>query len=219
MAVLADLKQAQADLIRKALDCAIIVAPTSAAVPTAFTTGATGVLSALPTGYKGLGYVTKDDGLTWSRDVAAEEVTSYGSVTPTRRDMVSDSTTVSFTCQETKLAVMQEFYGVDLSAVTPTASTGELGFSQPLSPSSGYTRLIAIAQDGVGTDTVYVIKILPRAQLSEVGEQTWNDSGAIGYPLTYTATPDNTLGYAVRHVFAGPGWKSRLVAAGFPAAA
>lgn len=218
MPVLTDWKSAQADLIRKALDAAIVVAPVATAIPTAFTTGSGSTLAALPTGFKGLGYVTKDDGLSWSRDVSAEETTSYGSVTPTRRDLVSDTTTVTFTCQETNLQVMQQFYGVDLSAVTPTATTGEVAFSQPLSPSSGFTRLIAIGQDGVGTDTIYVIRILPRAQLSEVGEQTWTDSGEIAYPLTYTATPDNTLGYAVRHVFGGPGWKSRLVSMGFPAA-
>lgn len=218
MADLSALKEAQADLIRKALDAAIIVAPTSASIPTAWTTTSAGTLIAQPTGFNGLGYVTKDDGITWSRDVSAEETTSYGSVTPTRRDMVSDTTTVSFTCQETNLQTMQLSYGVDLSAVTPTATTGEVAFSQPLSPSSGYTRLVAIASDGVGTDLVYVIRILARAQLSEVGDQTWSDSGVLGYPMTFTATPDNTLGYAVRHVFAGPGWKSRLVSMGFPAA-
>lgn len=219
MAVLTDWKAAQADLIRKALDAAIAIAPTTATIPTAFTTTSAATLAALPTGFKGLGYVTKDDGLSFSRDIAAEEVTSYGSVTPTRRDMVSDTTAVSFTCQETNLQTLQLFFGVDLSSLTPTATTGEVAFSQPLQPSGSFYRLIMIAQDGVGTDTTYIIRIMPRAQLSEVGEQTWSDGGELSYPLTFTATPDNTLGYAVRHVLAGPGWKSRLVAMGFPAAA
>jgi len=219
MAALSALKQAQADLIRKPLDAAILIAPTTASIPTAWTTGSSADLISLPTGFKGLGYATKDDGISFSRDISVEETTSYGSVTPTRRDMVSDTTTISFTCQETNLQTLQLYFGVDLSAATPTATTGELAFSQPLQPSSSKYRLVTIGQDGVGTDTVYIIRIFPAAQLSEVGEQSWSDSSELSYPLTFTATPDNTAGYAARVVFAGAGWKSRLVAMGFPAAA
>lgn len=217
MATLSDLKGAQSDAIRKAVDLAVITAPMTASIPTAWTATSSATLIANPTGFKPLGLITKDDGVSFGRDVSVEETTSYGVVTPTRSDIVSDTTTLSFTCQQTDKTVLENYYGVDLSSVTPTATTGEIAFSQPLSPTAKFSRVVVIAADGSGSDLIYVIKILARAQLTEFGEQQMTDSSPILYPMTFTATPDNTAGYAVRHVFGGPGWISRLATMGFPA--
>jgi hypothetical protein len=217
MAVLSALKSAQADLIRKPLDAAVLIAPTSATIPTAWTTSSTADLIALPTGFKGLGYVTKDDGLTFSRDISVEETTSYGSVTPTRRDMVSDTTTVGFTCQETNLQTLQLYFGVDLSAATATATTGELGFSQPLQPSSlevpaGHDR----AGRGRHRHRLRHPDLPGGAAVRGRRADLVGFLAELSYPLTFTATPDNTAGYAARVVFGGPGGSRDLFRWDFP---
>lgn len=213
------IKSANADLVRKILDAAVVVAPMSAAVPTSFTSTTSAALQSLPTDYQAAGFVQKDQGYSWTRETEMSEVTAHGSVEPIRRDINSDTSGFSMTMLESSRLALELFHNVDLSAVTPTATTGELGFSRAAQPSTTYRRVIAIGQDGVGADAIYLIRILPRAMVSEVGEQAWSDTDGLVYPITFSATVDPVLGYSFREVWAGPGWKSRLEAAGFPAAA
>ena len=208
----------QAALIRKIQAASIFMAPATEAVPTSFTAGATAALQSLPTAYKPIGYVTKDDAYTWSREVDVAETTSHGVVDPTRRDIISVTSGLQFSAQETNKAVLEAFHNIDLSSVVPTATTGEVSFVDPLAPATRAVRLIAIGRDGIGANAVYIIRVMPRAILTGVDDQTWSDTDELVYPLTYSATPDGQLGYATRYVFAGPGWKSQLVTAGFPAA-
>ncbi|MBP2341122.1 hypothetical protein JOF41_007376 [Saccharothrix coeruleofusca] len=209
------LREAQTALIRKALAGAVFLAPLSSTLPATLTTGASSALATLPTGYEDLGLISKDNALTWSRDIETNETTSWGFADPTRRDIVSDVTGLQFTAQETKLRTLELYEGVDLSAVTPDATTGEVAFSRPLRPATRYYRAFAIAVDGDGTDAIFIGRLLPRAMVSERGEQTWTDSGEIAYQMTLTATPDTTAGYSIRHFFGGPGWKSLLASMGF----
>ncbi len=210
------LREAHTELIRKTLAGAVFLAPMSTALPTSLTTGASSALNTLPTGYKDLGLISKENSLSWSRDVQNNEVTSWGFSDPTRRDIVSDVTGLQFTAQETNLKTLELYNNVDLSAVTPDATTGEVQFAQPTRPSTRYYRAIAIGVDGEGTDAIFVARSMPRAMVSERGAQTWSDSGELAYQMTLTATPDTTAGYSIRHYFGGPGWKSRLAAMGFP---
>ena len=211
------LKKANTDLFFKALDAVVLVAPTTAAVPTTFTTGATAALQSLPTDYKSIGWVDKSDAYTWSRDTEMSETTSHGSTEPTRRDITSDVTGLQMTAQETSKLILELSNNIDLSSVTPTAVTGEISFNRSVSPQTRYFRLIAIAQDGAGADLRYNIIILPRAMISEYGETTWGDENIQTYPLTWSATPDPVLGFSYRQVLAGPGFRSRLESMGFPA--
>lgn len=202
-------------LIRKVLAASVFMGPTSLAVPTTFTSGASADLTALPAGWKDVGLVTKDDAYSWSREADTSETTSHGFTDPTRRDINSTVNSVAFSMQETKKQAFEVFYNVDLSAVQGAATTGEVAFSEPLAPATKYYRVIAIGQDGAGANAIYLIKILSRAMVSEFGDQAWSDTDELVYPVTLTATPDTTLGYSIRHVFAGPGWKSLLTDAGF----
>ncbi len=217
MPALEDMDKKQAELIRKVQAAAVFVGPLSAEVPTAFTEGANADLTALTAGYKPIGLVTKDDAYTWNRETDMAETTSHGRVDPTRRDVTSNVSSLQFSAQETNLTNLELYHNVDLSGVTPTAVTGEVSFADPLSPATLRRRLISIGRDGIGTQAIYLVRVMPMAMMSEPGEQTWSDEGELLYPMTFTATPDDTLGYSVRYHFGGPGWRSLLVKMGFPA--
>ncbi|MGQ0774548.1 MAG: phage tail tube protein [Pseudonocardiales bacterium] len=177
-------------------------------------------LATLPAGYVDLGWVDKGDGLSWGRDTDVSEVESWGSFDPTRRDVNKDVTSLAFKAQETKLHTLQMYYGVDLSTITPVANTGEVSFAQPTKPNTRYYRIFAIFQDGSGVDTIWVARVLPRAMISEFGDQTWTDGDdPVAYEMTLSGMRDSDAGYSVRHLFGGPGWKALLTDMGFPAAA
>ena len=215
-----DLAAKQVELIRKALAGSVFVAEMTAVLPASLTTGADAELAALPGGYTDLGWMSKEDGATWSRESEVSEVTSWGSFEPTRRDINQDVTGLQVTAQETKLKTLELYNSVDLSAVVPDAVTGEVAFSQPTQPAPRYYRVLAIAVDGVGSDAVYLGRLLPRANITERGEQVWSDGDdPVAYQMTLSATVDSVAGFSVRHFFGGPGWRTLLSRMGFPAPA
>lgn len=211
---LEDIDKKQSELIRKVQACALFLGPPTATVPAKFTTGATGTLDALPVTYNPIGLVTKDDAYTWSRSVDLAETTSHGRVDPTRRDIISNVSALAFTAQETSRPVLEAYHNLDLSAITADSTTGEFTFADPLAPATRYPRLIGIGRDGVGASAIYIIRIMPRAILTEPGDQTWSDTDSLGYPMTFSASPDDVLGYSIRYVFGGPGWKALLTKMG-----
>jgi hypothetical protein len=215
---LEDIDKKQAELIRKVQAAAIFLAPPGTAVPASFTASASATLTALPVAWDPIGLVTKDDAYTWSRNVDMAETTSHGYVDPTRRDITSNVSSLAFTAQETKKATLQAYHNIDLTNVTADTTTGEFTFADPLQSQTRYPRLIGIGRDGIGANAIYIIRIMPRAILSEPGDQNWSDENELGYPMTFTATPDSTLGYSIRYVFGGPGWKALLSQMGITSA-
>ena len=200
--------------IRKGLSGSIFVAPSSVTDEIATLKDATGLL-ALPDGYTDVGRITKDQGVSWTRDVETSDVTSLGSASPTRRDIIAVTSGMSFTMQESKRAVFELHEGLDLSAVTYDTA-GNVSWDQPDRPASVYYRILALFKDGEGTDAVYFAKWLPRAQVTDQGETAWNEGTEAQYPVTLTAFVDDTVGTAVRTLWAGS--TERLTAMGFTAA-
>jgi hypothetical protein len=212
------LKNKQSELIRKALEGSIFIAPDTADIPTTLTDGASSALVELPAGYVDVGWVDKGDGATWSRSVDTSDVESWGSVEPTRRDITSQTDGLQFTAQETKRQTLELYEGLDLSAVTPDATTGEVTFDRPPRPSTRYFRVFGLFVDGVGSNAIYVAKVLPRANVTDTGDQTWSDGDdPVGYEVTLTANYDADAGTSMRFFFGGPGWKSLLTDMGFSA--
>lgn len=213
-----ELKNLQSDLIRKALEGSIFLAPYTATLPIALTAGDGAGLLPLPDGYEDVGWCDKGDGATWSRSVDTSDVTSWGSAEPTRRDITKQSDGLKFTGQETKRSTIELYEGVDLSTVVPAATTGEITFDRPSRPATRYFRVFGLFQDGVGADAIYVAKLLPRANVTDSGDQKWTDGDdPVGYEVTLTANYDEVAKTSMRFFFGGPGWRSRLVDMGFPA--
>jgi hypothetical protein len=213
---LESIQSKKTQLIRKMTAASLFIAPFSATLPATLTTGASADLVALPAGYVDVGLVTKKDGYGLSKKTEMSETTSHGYVDPTRRDILSVTNTVAYTCQETSKLVLDMFRNVDLSASTGTTVTAEVSFSEALSPTTRYYRALLIGRDGIGANAIYIAQLYPRAMISEFGEQTWNDENELTYPFTLTATPDSTAGYSIKHLFGGLGWKALMVDMGFP---
>lgn len=220
MAVWADtmLAEKQSQLIRKALDAVVMVAPIATAVPDTIV-DATGANLVVPTGYNALGHHS-EDGITWSREVETSDITSHGSVDPTRSDIRRITSTMGVTAQETNLQTISTSLGIDLAADARSATTGELKVDEPSRPRSVHYRLMAVSVDDGDAGEIYIGRLFPRAKVTEVGEQTWSDGDeAMVRPFTFTAYRDATLGVSVRHFFGGPGWKALLDDMGFTAVA
>jgi hypothetical protein len=211
---LEDIDKKQAELIRKVQAAAIFLAPPGTTVPTKFTSTASATLDALPAQYIPVGLVTKEDAYTWSRETEMSETTSHGFVDPTRRDITSVVSSLAFTAQELSRPVLEAYHNLDLSAVTADTTTKEWAFSDPTQAQTRYPRLVAIGRDGLGANAIYIIRVMPRAILSEAGEQSWSDTDGLGFPMTFTAVPDSTLGYAMRYHFGGPGWGALMTKMG-----
>jgi hypothetical protein len=94
-----------------------------------------------------------------------------------------------------------------------SAYTSNVVWDKPDRPASIYYRTLALFKDGEGADAIYFAKWLPRAQVTDRGEQAWNEDSEIQYPVTLTAFVDRTAGTSVRTLWGGPG--SRMTDMGF----
>lgn len=211
----ATLAMKQNELIRKALDAVVLLAPATTAVPaTIVDTGGADLV--IPTGFEPLGHHT-EDGLTWGRETEVSDITSHGSVDPTRSDIRRITSTLAVTAQETNIQTLQASLGLDLSAVAPPAS-GEVVFEEPTRPKARHYRVLAVGVDDGDDGEIYVGRLLSRAKVTEVGEEVWSDGDqAMARALTFTGYKDATEGFTVRHFFGGPGWTALLESMGFPA--
>lgn len=212
------LAKRQGELIRKPLAGVIAVADmdTVLAADFSLTEGITSELVDLDElGFDQLGWVSKSDGLTFSSDVETSDVESWGALEPTRSDITKDVTSAQFTCQETNKKVLEMYYNVDLTNVKGDAVTSEVAFNSATEPTTTYRRMVFLSKDGSGSNEFYMAKLMPRASVTAKADQTWNSEDALTYGMTVTAKLDSDLGYAVRHIFGGPGWAKQLVKMGF----
>ena len=171
----------------------------------------------VPAGYQSLG-VIKKDGETWTRDQSTSDVTSHGYTEPTRRDITSDVTGLQLTAQESKLQTIELYNGVDLSELT-TDADGNFMWDRPSRPSARDLRVLAVGKDGDGPDAVYLARWLPRAQVTGMGQQSWNEDTEVEYPLTLTAYVDQEFGTSFREIWGGPGLDHAAMGLPVPAGA
>jgi len=208
----------QDELVRKVLAGAVLVAPSATALPTTLTTGASSALNDSGfTGFKSLGRIS-DAGLSASADTESSGVPGWGALEDVRTDIIRRTSTFGFACLETKKEVLALHSNQDLDAVEADATTGEVSFTESTKPDTRYQRMILLGVDGEGDNAIYIARFLPRATISEVSEQTWSTADALAYQMTVTAKIDSTLGYAVKHLYGGPGWKALSAKHGFETA-
>lgn len=206
------------ELILKALEGSVFVAPLTATLPTALTTGASAQLQTLPEGYVDVGFCDDKQGATWTRKPTTADVTAWGELEPVRTDITKDERTVKFTALETKRLTIQLGEGTDLTNVTPDSTTGEVSFAAETRPQTIYYRVFGIFVDGPEGNEIYVARLLPRAMVSSVGDEVWTNTGdPVTRALEMSARVDSTAGFSVKHFFGGPGWQAILSELGFAA--
>jgi hypothetical protein len=209
----AELASNQPNNIFKALGGIIYQAPIATTIPAAFTSGATSDMVVIPVAWRRVGLITKGDGVVFPRDIGTEEEEAWGYREPVRTDITSDVTSANFTLMEQNRSALEMYDFVDLTGVTPDATTGEWAYNKPIQTPLTYRRMIVMAVDGSGTARKYRFKIMPRAQVIGVNDEAWQQGTSTKFPLQIRATVDTALGYSVRNVFAGPGQKALNTAA------
>ncbi len=207
--------------IRKGKKVAVLVAPMSIAVPPKITTGGTSgaaVTLAELTGFEGIGLLRKDDGVSMSRDKDKSDVMAIGYQDPVRSDFTSDTFSSQIVCLQTFRPTIEKFLEVDLSGVAPDPATGEISFPQPTDGAITQNRWMFLAQDGIGLDRMWWARLYLAGVVSETDDQNMGSADdPWTWPMTISSETDTDAGYAVRHYFGGPGWKSRLDSMGFAA--
>lgn len=222
----ASLKKKQTELIRKSLQGSVFIASIDAAVPTFLTDPTSHLLNTLPVGtptpfqipWEDLGFLSTD-GAQFSNDVSSSDVTSWGSVSPTRSDITADTSSMTCLAQETKLNTIALYTGAVLSKTSPAAG-GELVITKPPRPKKRAYRVLSLAVDDGDAGEIYVGRLLARAVVVGKAEQAFGaGDDPIGWGVTFNGEEDSTLGFAERWFFGGPGWNALLVKMGFTAAA
>ncbi|MET0701725.1 MAG: hypothetical protein ABWY93_18900 [Mycobacterium sp.] len=205
------LRDKKTELILKAREGSVFIAPYTADHITALTTGAAADLSALPVGWEDLGWTTTD-GMTFGRETETSDINSFGSIEPTRSDITRDQMNMQVSAQETKLLSMSLYTGANLTGHKAAAVTGEFTVEKPAIPGFLYYHVLGLFVDRTGSgDEIYLARYMPRARITEFGEQQYTDGDeAILYPLTFTGYEDASLGYSHRWIWAGPGFLSLL---------
>ncbi|TDP29760.1 IPT/TIG domain-containing protein [Nocardia ignorata] len=206
------------ELIRRPNKGFVLIGDDDATIPAAFTSGVSAEFQSL-TDFESLGFTAKDAPPTFRPEVESNDIEAWGALEPPRTDIISRKVTVSTTLLQTQRRSLELYSGMDLSAVTADATTNEIQYNDPTSPSTRYHRLIFGMVDGDGADAIYILRILPRAIVTEVGEQSWSQDGALNYNITWAGKIDSTLGYSLKNVICGPGVANLVASMGFSATA
>lgn len=159
----------------------------------------------IPSEYQTVGYLGKEEGGSLTPGMETSDSTAYGQTQPINQYATSTSFTAGFTMKETHRPVLEAYYGMDLSQIKAAAATKEITWDVPDVPEVRYVRLLIIGQHRDGADAIWVGQWLPKATISDIGEQTMSDTADFVYPVTYTSLVDSTVGTSRRPFIAGPG--------------
>lgn len=203
-------------LIRKALRGAGFVAPYSTAALDTIS-GVGGVLT-IPPAYVSLGKLTSD-GAERTTDQEISEIKGWGDGAAARRDIDSETDSMTITAMETKKKVIELSENIDLTGVVPDTN-GEVAFDKPNTPVTRDWRWLALAKDinkANGLE-VYCGIHYPKANFSRNGSQNLQPGdNPLAYPLSVNALQDAAAGTAVRIFWAGPGLAGLVADMGFVA--
>jgi hypothetical protein len=215
MATIADYRDVKQGQIRKGLAGAVLLGAEDADEIEFLTTGVNAELASVVSGYESLGRIARDGSPTFTPEQEQSEVLTWGELEASRVDAISKTTTISWTCQDTRRSVLELATGLDLSTVFADATTGEVQIVEPTEPDITYYRALFLMVDGRGSDAVFIGRYCPRFVVTTVGEESWNQENPLVYPFTGRALLDADLGFAVKRIYGGPGWKANLADTGF----
>jgi len=166
----------------------IAIADYATAVPTTFFSSTDGLPSALPTGFKVMGYVTTD-GFTQANNISSNDTQMLQSLDPVRSDMESLVKTLKVSFGEASAWVNSIFSGLQVADWAATNSDvysiDEGGTSE-----FPYYRILLLTQDGVGSGAWYHVEFAYRAKVTDLGDRTLSRSDSESYETTFTCYLD-----------------------------
>lgn len=199
--------------IRKVLRMAVFVAPFETATAITSLTDSSNEL-VIPDTYQSVGVLDKEAAFTSTPSITVSEVSGYGYGQTLRRDIVSRNTVLAFTMLETRRRALEIYYGIDLSAITATASPkNELKFDEPDRPDTLYWRVLCVGADGDGANTLYIADFYPKVTLSEVSALSSSETEPRRYAVTMGVDVDTIVGTSHRQFLAGPGLSTAEITA------
>ncbi len=207
-----DLKGHNEALIRKMLEMAVFIWPSSQATISTIH-DATAANLVIPDYAMPVGMTSKEAGAKWTPKIDISEVGAYGYGTPVRRDATSRTLDLQFTMLEARRAAFELYYGMDLSTKTVPSAKHELYFDQPDRPSAMYWRVLAIGRDGEGSTSIHHGEFLPKVLLTDVEPIAWSDGDPVAYGVTLSADMDSAYGTSQRTFWGGPGFSTALITA------
>lgn len=210
-----DIEAGNSNLVLRATRMAVLIAPEGTAAISTIVDGTSGGNLSIPDTYQSVGFLEKSDGLAIAPKIDTSPSEAYGETQPIAYYVTGSTTTATFTMKESKKAVLDAYYAMDLSAVAADATTGEVTFDLPDTPAVRYPRLLVIGQHRQGADAVYIGHLFPRVMITDIAEQDYKDDGDVVYKVTYTALVDAALGTAHRPFYSGPGMSALASEMGF----
>ena len=168
--------------VRVAVDGVVASAPTA-------TTAPTDAVTALPTGFIDLGYVS-EDGVTEANSQTVEKIKAWQKSAVVRSTVTEGETTYKLALIQTNADTLAEYYGAAV------ATDGSI-VVDPTREHPHRSYIIDVI-DGDELIRTYI----PDGQVTEVGDQVYQAGAPIGYEVTITAYDNVTLGGAAKKWYA-----------------
>ena len=165
---------------KPAIGGAIFVAPLGTAVPT-------NAIDTLDSAFVNVGYIS-EDGLVNSNSPTTEGIKAWGG------DTVYNTLTDK---EDTWKFTMIEITNTDaLKVVYGSANvSGDLTNGITIRANNAETEEVALVADMVLRGKHLKRVVIPRAQVTEVGDISYVDNDVVGYETTMAAHPDEVIGY------------------------
>lgn len=204
-------------LVRKVQKAVAFLAPKTVDLPETLFESVGSLVDLKAEGFLPVGMVSPD-GYTFTREISKEDISALGYASAVRSDVTGVVRSISFTAIESFRRHMMELqYGTDLSAVTQSATTGEVVVDEPELPIGQEYRLIVLGSDGPATEEWIMGRGYGIVKLGTSGENTWGQEGALAQQYTLDVFTDDEIGTPVRHYFGGTGAVLHKAVTGFTA--
>lgn len=197
MPTLAELTDKNNQLIMRWLENTWWVAPYSAD-PITEMMDSLGVLAALPTGYRCVGW-TNEDGAELSRDMDTDNTTSDGTLQTTRIDRTQDDKSFQIVMQETNAVSLGLYHDIDTTALA-TLATGEFSVKSPDVADTLEWRAFNIGRDN--KRGYFMGTFFPLCTLTDTDSRTISTRSNDMRNVTLGAQMDDALGTDMQTFYA-----------------